>query len=163
MRRIYCDIRKCLSCHSCEIACALRHSESDDVYTAIREEPRPRHLVTVNASELGPFPLRCHHCEDAPCIDACKTGATYRDPESGRVLIDQDKCVGCWMCIMVCPFGAVLPNQETQKALKCDLCEGHETPACVAACPTGALYFEEFDEFRKEYEKGQRRQRCNIS
>ena len=153
MRRIYCDIRKCLSCHTCEIACAVRHSQSNELSQAIGEKPRPRHLVRVNASSLGPFPLRCHHCKDAPCIDACKSGATYRDAESQKVLIDQSKCVGCWMCVMVCPFGAVMPNHETHKAIKCDLCEGHDKPACAEACPTKALYFEEYEVFETEYEK----------
>ena len=153
MRKIYCDIRKCLSCYSCEVACALCHSKSNDIYQAAHETPRPKHLVRVNKSDWGPFPLRCHHCEDAPCIDACKSGATHRDPETGKVLIDRDKCVGCWMCVMVCPFGAVSPDYETGTAIKCDLCEGHEKPACAEACPTNALYFVEYEDFEKEYKK----------
>ena len=154
MRKVYCDIRKCLACRSCEIACAVRHSVSGELYLALREAERPpRRLVKTMATTLGPFPLRCHHCEDAACIDACKTGATYRDPISGKVLINREKCVGCWMCVMVCPFGAVFPDAETGIALKCDLCDGHDTPACVAACPTRALFYQEFDEFKKAYEK----------
>ncbi|MGB9619447.1 MAG: 4Fe-4S dicluster domain-containing protein [Armatimonadota bacterium] len=153
MRRVYCDIRRCLSCRSCEIACAVAHSESGELYQALRESPGPRHLVRVKPTDLAPFPLRCHHCEIATCIDACKTGATHRDPLTGKVLIDRDKCVGCWMCVMVCPFGAVFPDLKTGKALKCDLCEGRDSPACVASCPTRALCFEEFEEFKKEYEK----------
>jgi carbon-monoxide dehydrogenase iron sulfur subunit len=153
MRKVYCDMRKCLSCRSCEMACAVRHSRSGDLYRALREEPAPRRLARVLSSELGPFPLRCHHCEVAACIDACKTGATHRDPATGKVLIDPDKCVGCWMCVMVCPFGAVFPDAETQKALKCDLCESHDRPACVDSCPTGALFFEEYEEFEEAYKR----------
>ncbi len=52
---------------------------------------------------------------------------------------------------MVCPFGAVFPDAKTEKALKCDLCEGYDEPACVASCPTRALHFEEFEEFEKDY------------
>ena len=156
MRKVYCDTRKCLSCHTCEIACAVQHSQSGELSQAVAETPRPRHLVRVKTAMLGALPLRCHHCEDAACIDACKTGATYRDPQSGRVLIDHDRCVGCWMCIMVCPFGAVFPNMRTEKAQKCDLCAGHEEPACVSGCPTRALAYEEFAEFARRYRKGQR-------
>ncbi len=150
MARVYCDSRKCLSCRACEIACAVRHSKSGDFYRALLEESGPKRLVKIRSSELGPFPLRCHHCEVAACIDACKTGATYRDPLTGKVLIDRDKCVGCWMCVMVCPFGAVFPDMKSEKALKCDLCEGHDDPACVAACPTHALHYEEFEEFEED-------------
>ena len=153
MRRVYCDIRKCLSCHSCEIACAVQHSESRDLFRALAQEPRPKRLVRVKGSGVGAFPLRCHHCEEAPCIDACKTGATQHDPTTGKVLIDKDNCVGCWMCVMVCPFGAVVPNMEAGKALKCDLCEDHDEPACVASCPSRALYFEEFEDFQEQYKK----------
>lgn len=113
--------------------------------------------MNVVSSKLNPFPLRCQQCKDAACIDACKTGATYRDPISGKVLIDSEKCVGCWMCVMVCPFGAVFPDEKTGKALKCDLCEGFESPACVAACPTRALHFEELEEFETEHTKGRRK------
>lgn len=150
MPRVYCDIRKCLSCRTCEIACTVRHSQSGDLYKALTEEPRLKRLVKVESTQLGPFPLRCHHCEEAACIDACKTGTTYRDPFTGKVLIDRNKCVGCWMCVMVCPFGAVFPDLKSGKAFKCDLCEGHDEPACVAACPTYALYYEEYVDFEKK-------------
>jgi len=153
MRKIYCDIRKCLSCRSCEIACAVQHSRSGNLLQALFEEPLPGHLVKIDPSKIGPFPIRCHHCEEARCIDACKTGATHRDPKTGKVLIDTNKCVGCWMCVMVCPFGAVFPNMKTKKAMKCDLCEGHESPACVSACPTGALHWTEFTEFEANYKR----------
>ena len=150
MPRVYNDIRKCLSCKSCEIACAVRHSQSGDLYKALTEEPRQKQLVKVKSTQLGPFTLRCHHCKDAACIDACKTGATFRDPLNGKVLIDRDKCVGCWMCVMVCPFGAVFPDLKSEKVFKCDLCEGHDSPACVSACPTHALHYKDFEEFERE-------------
>lgn len=143
MRKVYCEVHRCTACRSCEIACAVRHSRSGDLYGAMLEQPRPARLVHVVPSRLSPLPLRCQHCEEAACIDACKTGATKRDPLTGKVLIDQKKCVGCWMCVMVCPFGAVFPDAKAEKALKCDLCEGFESPACVGACPTHALKCEE--------------------
>jgi carbon-monoxide dehydrogenase iron sulfur subunit len=151
MRRVYCDTRKCLSCSTCEIACALRHSPSDNLAQALQGGVDIVPLVRVRQGPLGPALLRCHHCEDAACIDACKTGAMSRDPEAGKVLIDQHKCVGCWMCVMVCPFGAVFPIESTGTAMKCDLCDGYDAPACVAACPTRALHFEEFEDFERRY------------
>lgn len=153
MRRVYCDIRKCLACRTCEIACVVRHSQSGELVRALGESPRLKQLAEIKASDLGAFSLRCHHCEEAACIDACKTGATRRDPVSGKVLIDRDKCVGCWMCVMVCPFGAVFADRQSGKAIKCDMCEGYDRPACVAACPTKALCYAEFDEFQGKMER----------
>ena len=77
MARVYCDNRKGLSCRTCEIACAVRHSKSHDVYEMTAEEPRPKRLVKVKSSQLGPLPLRCHHCEVAACIDASTKHLLY--------------------------------------------------------------------------------------
>jgi carbon-monoxide dehydrogenase iron sulfur subunit len=72
------------------------------------------------------------------------TGAMHRDDETGAVLCDEEKCVGCWMCIMVCPFGAIQRNIVGRRAAsKCDLCYGNEIPVCVAHCPNEALTFVE--------------------
>lgn len=147
MRKIMVDLRKCLGCNSCQMACAVAHSLSKDLLGALNESPRPRNRVRLKNSYRQPFPLRCEQCDDAPCIDACKTGAMARDPETGSVQIDERKCVGCWMCIMVCPFGAVFPDAQKGKAVKCDLCRGNERPACVDACPTKALMYITAEEF----------------
>ena len=61
--------------------------------------------------------------------------------EDGLVMVDQDVCRGCWMCVMACPFGAIVPDPEAKVAIKCDACKDMEQPACVAACPTGALIY----------------------
>jgi anaerobic carbon-monoxide dehydrogenase iron sulfur subunit len=85
------------------------------------------------------FPLRCLQCEDAPCALACMAGAMRIDPETQVVQHDPEQCVGCWMCVMVCPFSALREGRDRKVAVKCDLCAGHEGPACVEACPTHAL------------------------
>jgi len=115
MRKIMVDLQKCTGCRMCQIACAVRHSKSGNLYVAILETPRPRSRTHVKDSYRRPFPLRCEHCEEALCIDACKSGALGRDAETGAVRIDEDKCVGCWMCVMVCPFGAVFADFERGK------------------------------------------------
>lgn len=63
------------------------------------------------------------------------------------VICDHTKCVGCWMCVMACPYGVIKRRKEDRVALKCDQCLELDEPACVAACPTAALYFCEKDEF----------------
>jgi len=65
------------------------------------------------------------------------------DEESGVVVHDKEKCIGCWTCIMVCPFGAISVDASSGVIAKCDLCQMLDVPACVAKCPNGALVFEE--------------------
>jgi nitrite reductase (NADH) large subunit len=82
--------------------------------------------------------LRCNQCSEPLCVFACKSGALHRDPLSGQMHFDEDRCVACYMCLMVCPSG-VRPDPDRDRVVRCDVCEGRQTPACVAACPTGAL------------------------
>ncbi len=70
------------------------------------------------------------------------------DRKTGLVMIDKDRCIGCWSCIMVCPFGVVVQYQEEGKALKCDLCPDEKIPPCVRACPTEALIYCEKEEIK---------------
>jgi carbon-monoxide dehydrogenase iron sulfur subunit len=72
-----------------------------------------------------------------------------RDAEKGIIFADQDKCRGCWMCVMACPFGAVIPSAGYKVAIKCDACMHMEEPACVASCPTGALVYGDEDTYGK--------------
>ena len=69
------------------------------------------------------------------------TGALQKDPESGIVTVDAEKCVGCFTCVVACPCSAIIPDFHRKKAVKCDLCPHLETPACVANCPNQALIF----------------------
>jgi len=137
------EIDKCLACKSCEIACALAHSRSGVLEKAISEHPSPRSRVKVEAAgEMG-VPMQCRHCEDAPCITVCPTKAIARQSPESPVLIDQDLCIGCKFCLVVCPFGVIEFSTEGKMMIKCDLCierlaEGRQ-PACVEACPTNAL------------------------
>jgi carbon-monoxide dehydrogenase iron sulfur subunit len=71
------------------------------------------------------------------------SGAMYRDKETGAVLCNEDKCVGCWMCIMVCPFGVISRSSDKKIASKCDLCMGEDIPVCVKNCPNEALKYED--------------------
>jgi len=143
MEKIYCKIEKCLGCRSCEIACAVQHSNSKDIFKAIRETPTPLSRRKVQAVQDIIISDSCHHCDPAPCVYACMSGAMYKD-ENGATKHNKDKCVGCWMCIMVCPFSAI--SRQEKIAIKCDLCEGRDGYACVDACPTKALFTKEVSE-----------------
>lgn len=145
MKRIIVNEEYCIGCRLCEIHCLTQHSQSKKIIKAFKGET-PRALARVVVEEEGPlsFAMQCRHCADAPCVAACITGAMQRDERTGAVLCDEDRCVGCWSCIMVCPFGAVLRNTVGRKAAsKCDLCYGEQMPVCVAHCPNEALVYEE--------------------
>ena len=144
-KTIIINIEKCLACKSCEIACAIAHSKSGILEEAVTEQPGPKKRVTVEAAGVFGVPMQCRHCEDAPCIIVCPTKAIHRQQAEGPVLIDQDLCIGCKFCLMVCPFGVIDVSGDGKVMVKCDLCferakQGQE-PACVEACPTKALKF----------------------
>ena len=150
---IYVELSKCLSCHSCELACALEHSESKKLAKAIYEDPAPVARVRLEQVEGTAIPLQCRHCEDAPCVIICPSGAIEKLGPEQAVIIHEDKCIGCKFCIAVCPFGVVDLRSDGKVALKCDLClsrteEGLQ-PACVTACPSGALRFLSAEELSK--------------
>lgn len=107
----------------------------------------PPIAIKVVADDGMRFPLQCRHCSDSPCLRVCMVHALSRDDETGGVLCDSEKCIGCMMCAMVCPFGAITEAKDDHKAVKCDLCTNAGGPSCVAACPTGALSFEEVDDY----------------
>ena len=137
------NVERCLGCKSCEIACAVAHCKSGLLEEAIAESPKPQSRLTVEAVGEHAIPLQCRHCEDAPCIAVCPTGAIHRYEPDGPVLIEQDKCIGCKFCLVVCPFGVIDLSADGTAMVKCDFCiertkRGQE-PACVEACPTKAL------------------------
>ncbi len=88
---------------------------------------------------------RCNHCEDAPCVSACPTGASYYGP-GGTIQVDADKCTGCKACIAACPYGARFVDPRTNTVDKCTFCahrsrDGEWTTACQDVCPTESIYF----------------------
>lgn len=149
MMQILVDVNKCLACKTCEIACAVVHSESKNIFGAVLQDKKPRQRVHVEAGEGLSFPLQCRQCEEARCVQACMSGAMYRDEETGLVSNNPDRCVGCWMCVMMCPFGAISQDKTDKIAVKCDRCVDIDIPACVQACPTKAIKFVDADDYSK--------------
>jgi len=144
MRRVYPNKDVCIGCHICEVACLTAHSASQDVVIAANEETVTGLQPCKAVYDKGQISvaLSCRHCDNPTCVSACISGALYKDQETGRTCYNEEQCVGCWSCLMACPYGAVRRNVTKGKIIKCDLCEGRDMPACVEACPNGALVFE---------------------
>ena len=144
MKRIVANEQVCMGCGLCEVHCIVQHSASKDIVKAYnKEKPRPLSRVRLEVSKPISFAIQCRHCEDAPCVTACLSGAMTRDEETGLVMHDKEKCMGCWTCVMVCPYGALRMDVSGKVVAKCDLCMNQDTPACVANCPNAALVVQE--------------------
>lgn len=134
----------CIACRLCEVYCHVAHSRSQDIIKAYKRES-PRALPRIRVEERGvlSFALACRHCQEPLCVYACLTGAMSKDPVSGLVTVDTQKCIGCWTCVFFCPFGAIMPDAQRGVIAKCDLCPHLKEPACVAHCPNEALVLTE--------------------
>ncbi len=141
MGKIVAKPEVCIGCHLCQIWCAVAHSRSRDVLKAFfYEDPPPPRIVVEERLPLT-FAFPCRHCAEPDCVFACISGALHKDPQSGHVLHDESRCVGCYSCVMACPYGAIVIDSENRKVVKCDLCEGLDLPMCVARCPNQALAY----------------------
>ncbi len=137
----------CMLCWACVVACKQEFNV-----------PLGKWRLFITEYYFGEYPNvagvmlhlpQCNHCENAPCVNECPTGALYH-VEGGIVRLDPDRCIGCRACTRTCPYNAIYINPRTGKADKCSFCEhliekGLE-PACVAACPTGARIFGDLDD-----------------
>jgi len=140
MRRVLVREDLCIGCGLCRVYCEAHHSGRDDIVKAFkRRAVPPVGGIRIEQSGIRALSVRCQHCENAPCVEACLTAALHRDDESGLVLIDSERCIGCGTCMLVCPLGAISRDRDTGKAVKCDGCLDREIPRCVSICPNGAL------------------------
>lgn len=157
VKEVLVNFDRCLGCLSCRLACAVAHSSSRSLFGAVLAGEKPRARIFVHQVGRHKAPISCRHCSDAPCIDACIAGAMYRK-EDGTVtnVGGEQQCVSCWMCIMVCPYGVITSDAAGSTALKCDRNCRDESgiPACVRACPTGALVYTEVEDYGAHRRRG---------
>jgi len=168
------DLKLCIGCNTCAIACKAKNGTGPGVFWR-----------KVLEQEVGVFPLArrifwsigCMHCEDPLCVQVCPTGATYQR-EDGLVLIDGNKCTGCKACMLACPYDArslwkgreryfekgltpyeakVYATHVSGAVQKCDFCvdrlDKGLQPYCVETCPTGALIFGDLDDPKSDIEQ----------
>ncbi len=170
------DTTVCIGCKACEVACKEWNNlpadnigltgESFDNTGALSSNTW-RHVSFIEKSGLGgvreqeqtPFQSGwlmmsdvCKHCHNAPCMEACPTGALFKT-EFDTVVVQQDICNGCGYCVPACPFGVVELNTFDGKAHKCTLCydrlKGGLEPACAKACPTDSIQFGELGDLQE--------------
>lgn len=157
------DLNVCVGCHACVTSCKQWNTSGSagplldaNAYGA---DPTGTFFNRVLSFEVGEFPntqtvhfpKSCLHCEDPPCVPVCPTGASYKRPEDGIVLVDNDKCIGCKYCAWACPYGVRELDEKSKVMTKCTLCvdritdhtlpKAEQKPACVMACPTNARLF----------------------
>ncbi|WP_434512499.1 DMSO/selenate family reductase complex B subunit [Desulfitobacterium sp. AusDCA] len=150
----YIDMTACTGCKTCQIACKDKNNlEAGVLFRRVKyfEGGKFPETWTYNIS------ISCNHCENPKCVKNCPTGAMHK-VENGIVLPDKDKCIGCRMCTLSCPYSQPQYFKEEGKVSKCNFCidliNQNEDPACVAACPMRAIHYGPLDDLRKKYGEG---------
>lgn len=167
------DLDTCVGCHACVISCKGWNTENYGAPLSDQEpygkDPSGTFLNRVHSYEVQPlatsdavqpaaqlvhFPKSCLHCEDAPCVTVCPTGASYKRVEDGIVLVNEADCIGCGLCAWACPYGAREMDAAEGVMKKCTLCvdriynenlpEVDRVPVCVRTCPADARHFGDF-------------------
>ena len=126
------DYEKCTGCRLCEMVCSVKHE-------GVSNPARSRVKIVKWEWEGRYVPMSCQQCLDAPCQAVCPVKAISRDETLNRVSIDYDVCIGCRLCVAVCPFGAMGYDTQAKKVIKCDFCDGE--PQCVRFCATEAIVY----------------------
>ena len=175
------DTKKCIGCHVCAMACKVENNLPNDVWwnRILTDNGGGVGFDMVGGSypdnlQLGFIAMGCQHCENPACVKVCPVGATYKDPETGVVRQDYDKCIGCRMCMSACPYTGVrsfnwegpsyhldfsvgdvdVPVHQKHVVEKCTMC-WHRiakglAPACVEACSARARHFGDLDDPNSE-------------
>jgi Fe-S-cluster-containing dehydrogenase component len=157
------DEAKCDGCKKCTEACQKMHYTESD-----REWIKVFKMQDAEAEAPYFFPKPCFHCDNPPCTKVCPVNATFKR-QDGIVLIDNERCIGCRMCMAACPYSTRFfnwshpgpeqtaavgnrpysPEQSVPRRMgtveKCDFCPDMirqgKMPACVSGCPMDAIYF----------------------
>lgn len=168
------DIKRCIGCMNCSVACKQENNLPNEIWW--------NRVLTAGGEDIdtpdGDFPcnridflsLACQHCENPACVKVCPVGATYKDPETGIVCQDYDKCIGCRMCMSACPYTGVrsfnweepkyhvdfsigdidVPAHQKHVVEKCTMCYHRiargEEPACMDLCIGRARFWGDLDD-----------------
>ena len=109
------NTKKCVGCYACRMACQMINKlEPEEAFISYKEIEQGTY-PSVYAETV---PVQCMHCENAPCQQVCPTHATYTT-DSGVVLVDEEKCIGCKYCMAACPYGVRIQIEKTGVIEKC--------------------------------------------
>lgn len=175
------DIKRCIGCHACAMACKVENNLGKNIWwnriLTDGGELMDTSRGKFPSSSLNFIPVNCQHCENPSCVKVCPVGATYKDPETGIVRQDYDKCIGCRMCVAACPYNGVrvfnwekpsydmdykvgsaeVPDHQKHVVEKCTLCwhrqAKNEPPACIGVCPARARLWGDFDDPESDVSK----------
>ena len=168
------DLNRCIGCHTCSVACKMANNLPKNMWW---NRVMTNDGYTIDSARtawpqgmLEFTPVACQHCENPVCVKVCPVGATYKDPDTGIVRQDADKCIGCRMCMSACPYNGVrsfnweepaayydfavgdgdAPEHQKHTVEKCTFCyqrtsQGEE-PACMHLCPERARYWGDLDD-----------------
>ncbi len=165
------DLKRCIGCKACTLACKVQNGTPRGVFW---QKVHQKEIGTWPNANRVYLPSACMHCQNAPCVDVCPTGASYKRAD-GIVAVDYDKCMGCRYCETACPYGArtfvealrgyfpqgLTPYEQVMYGKhqvgveeKCNFCMDlvakGEQPACVATCIAHARFFGDLDDPNSE-------------
>lgn len=168
------DLTRCIGCQSCAVICKTSNNVPEGVWWN-RVTTDGGAAIDTGRGEwpnvtLDFVPISCQHCEDPACVKVCPVGATFKDPETGIVRQDTEKCIGCRMCMAHCPYTGVrsynweqpkkyfdfdmgcatAPDHVKHTVEKCTFCYNRisagEEPSCMILCPARARHWGDLDD-----------------
>lgn len=175
------DVKRCIACSTCVVGCKVENNLPQDMWwnTVVNEggeNPDSPAGTYGGEMSMSSYTLSCQHCDKPACVAVCATGATWKDEETGIVMIDAEKCIGCGLCVEACPYGvrslqegdpvqyadfafgaANAPAHLAGTAEKCTFCHHRvkdgDVPFCVEVCPGRARFFGDLDDPNSEVAK----------
>jgi len=174
------DLKTCIGCHSCSVACKSSNNLPNHMWwnrvMTIGGEQMDTAEGTYPNNKMQHIPMNCQHCENPACVKACPVGATYKRKEDGIVMQDYDKCIGCRMCMVACPYSARsfnwkkpeyyvdfplgdydAPKHQYNVVEKCTFCANRiargEVPACMELCLGRGRFWGDLDDPNSDVSK----------
>ena len=136
----YFDGTRCTGCNTCQMACkdyknidlgiSFRHVYEVTIGDTVKDADG---ILTTTCVSY-PLSMSCNHCDSPICFEKCPQSAIIKDADTGLMSIDEEKCIGCGTCAIVCPYNAPKVDEE--------------------ACPARALDFGTAEEMAKMGERG---------
>ena len=138
------DVSRCIDCRACLVACSVENNVPMNHTPHLGAGPGcPGRVIRICSAPS--CPTTACTANNPPCTEVCVSGATYKDPENGLVLVDQDACIGCGFCVDACPYNVRYLDEKRGVVDKCNACiqrvEVGQQPACVATCVGGSRLF----------------------